>query len=139
VRGRAISDLSRINQVDRKTFLQFECEEEEEMTFDEYQKLACRTANKDLSSDQMLSMTALGLGGESGEAEDMVKKAVFHGHTLDKEKLTKELGDVLWYLAVMAETIGVPMSEVAEKNVAKLKARYPEGFSAERSINRTDE
>jgi NTP pyrophosphatase (non-canonical NTP hydrolase) len=108
------------------------------MTFDEYQDLADRTRNKDLTLEQCLAMTGLGLGGEAGEAQDLVKKHLFHGHALDKEKLAKELGDVLWYVAVMANVIGVSMSEVAARNIAKLRARYPEGFSVERSVNRTE-
>jgi NTP pyrophosphatase (non-canonical NTP hydrolase) len=111
---------------------------EQEMTFDEYQDLADRTRNKDLTLEQCLAMTGLGLGGEAGEAQDLVKKHLFHGHALDKEKLTKELGDVLWYVAVMANVIGVSLSEVAARNIAKLRARYPEGFSVERSVNRIE-
>ena len=106
------------------------------MNFDEYQQLALRTANKDLSENDRLAMTALGLVGEAGECADLLKKHLFHGHPLDAVKLTKELGDVLWYIAVMAHEIGVDLEVVAMMNVAKLKARYPEGFTEEKSLNR---
>jgi len=103
------------------------------MNFNEYQKLAKRTA-KDLN----LTEFALGLGGEAGECQEIVKKVVFHGHELDHEKLVKELGDVLWYLALLAETIGVELEEVAKVNIDKLKERYPDGFESEKSINREE-
>lgn len=85
-----------------------------------------------------LSGLSLGLAGESGEVADCVKKIVAHGHPLDAEKLAKELGDVLWYLAVMADAIGYSLEDIAAQNIVKLKARYPEGFSHERSLTRED-
>jgi NTP pyrophosphatase (non-canonical NTP hydrolase) len=80
----------------------------------------------------------LGLVGESGEVVDLIKKHVYHGHPLDSDKLLKELGDVLWYVAALATALDVELSEVAAKNIAKLTARYPEGFSSEASMNRVD-
>lgn len=85
-----------------------------------------------------LGVWALGLAGESGEVADLIKKHLGHGHSLDKGKLTKELGDVLWYIAVLSSEVGMSLEEVAEANLAKLRARYPEGFSTERSLNRND-
>jgi NTP pyrophosphatase (non-canonical NTP hydrolase) len=108
------------------------------VNFNEYQVLAARTRAHDLNDREALSMAALGLAGESGECADYVKKHLYHGHPLDRDKAVKELGDVLWYVAIMAKEIGVELSEVAEKNIAKLRARYPEGFSTERSMNRSE-
>jgi NTP pyrophosphatase (non-canonical NTP hydrolase) len=102
---------------------------------DEYQKLAARTSNADLSY-QRLAVSALGLVGEAAEATEMVKKHIGHGHALDKEKLTAELGDVMWYVADLCTLLGIDMSDVATANIEKLKKRYPEGFSPERSQNR---
>lgn len=73
----------------------------------------------------MLVWNALGLAGEAGEVADTIKKAVFHRHGLDQDKLVKELGDVLWYLAALASKLGVSLDEVAERNIAKLKERCP--------------
>ncbi|MBQ2862402.1 MAG: nucleoside triphosphate pyrophosphohydrolase family protein, partial [Oscillospiraceae bacterium] len=67
-----------------------------------------------------------------------VKKHLFHGHELDREALIKELGDVAWYLAEASEALDVSLDEVFERNIEKLKKRYPEGFSSERSINREE-
>jgi NTP pyrophosphatase (non-canonical NTP hydrolase) len=108
------------------------------MELDEYQQLALRTAGHRDSTEQVLTYTALGLAGESGEVAEMIKKAFYHGHPLDRDALCKELGDVLWYLAVMASALGVALDQIAGENIAKLERRYPEGFSASRSLNRVE-
>jgi NTP pyrophosphatase (non-canonical NTP hydrolase) len=56
-----------------------------------------------------------------------------------KEKLIKELGDIAWYLAEAAYALDINLSDVLEGNINKLKARYPEGFSVSKSINREDD
>ena len=83
-----------------------------------------------------LTMGALGLCGEAGEFADLVKKHLYQGHPLDRGHLKKELGDVAWYLAISAEALDLSLSEVLQANIDKLKARYPEGFAAERSRRR---
>lgn len=82
---------------------------------------------------------ALGLAGEAGEVCDLLKKHWGHLHPLDHEKLKKELGDVLWYVAALAVQFGLTLDEVALANVAKLTARYPKGhFDVADSIARVD-
>lgn len=108
------------------------------MDINEYQNLAMRTLNRELSEREMLTNAVMGLCGESGEACDIVKKHLFHGHELDREALIKELGDVAWYLAEASESLGISLDEIFEKNIEKLKKRYPEGFSFEKSKNRTE-
>jgi NTP pyrophosphatase (non-canonical NTP hydrolase) len=108
------------------------------MNLDEYQRLALRTAGHREDVQRVLTYTALGLTGESGEVAETIKKTFYHGHPLDKEALSKELGDVLWYLAVMADGLGLSLEQIAAENIKKLRARYPEGFSEERSRNRED-
>jgi NTP pyrophosphatase (non-canonical NTP hydrolase) len=108
------------------------------MRMDEYQQLALRTAGHREDRQQVLTYTALGLTGESGEVAEMIKKAFYHGHALEREKLSKELGDVLWYLAVMASGLGLSLDRIASENIDKLRARYPDGFSEEHSRNRVD-
>lgn len=105
--------------------------------FDEYQRAAMRTANRDaLSADEMLLNAAMGMNGEAGEVIDHLKKARFQGGNLDRTKLIRETGDLLWYCALMAEALCVPLSEIAQINIAKLHARYPDGFDADRSNHR---
>lgn len=107
------------------------------MTLDEYQNLAMRTAGGE--GDAMaLAVASLGLAGEAGEVVELVKKHLGHGHGLDREKLQKELGDVLWYVARVADWADLSLGDIAAANVAKLRARYPAGFSHERSVNRDE-
>lgn len=104
------------------------------MTFNEYQKEAMRIASG--MSGYLLLNGVMGLNGEAGECIDIVKKYMFQGHELDKEHIAKELSDCLWYIAVAAEGIGYKLDDIAEMNVEKLRKRYPDGFSTERSVNR---
>ena len=106
------------------------------MTPNEYQKLAMTTLNPQLTRKDVLINAVMGLCGESGEAIDIVKKHLHQGHELDREKLIKELGDIAWYLAEAATALEIDLETVLERNIEKLKSRYPEGFSAERSIHR---
>lgn len=106
------------------------------MTVNEYQKLAMTTLNPALDRKDVLINGVMGLCGESGEAIDIVKKWLAQGHELDREKLAKELGDVAWYLAETAWALEIPLEEILQANIDKLKKRYPEGFDSDRSIHR---
>ena len=106
------------------------------MNLDDYQTKAVRTASRDGDPQMALAVLGLGLTGEAGEAADLIKKHVGHGHPLDVAKLEKELGDVLWYIAVTAWQLGIPLSHIATKNIEKLWQRYPAGFSSAASIGR---
>lgn len=107
----------------------------EAMTMNEYQALAQRTASTDAEVEK-IDNGILGLCGEVGEIADQWKKHLYQGHELDKGHMIEELGDVLWYCAELAAGLGVGLAEVAERNVDKLRRRYPNGFEAERSVNR---
>lgn len=104
--------------------------------FDQYQENAKRTLNTEIEEQYKFANLGMGLAGEAGEVCDYLKKVVFHEHQLDQEKLCDELGDVLWYLANLAAAVDVSLSEVAKKNVEKLRRRYPNGFEASRSQKR---
>jgi NTP pyrophosphatase (non-canonical NTP hydrolase) len=104
-----------------------------------YQEQAMKTANAMCGSREDFAVLALGLTGESGEVADIIKKYVGHGHDLDKEKLKKELGDVLWYVAVLSQQLGFTLGQVMQANVNKLSARYPNGFNTEDSKLKRDE
>ena len=107
------------------------------MTINEYQTAALRTAQTDkLTARELLLNSALGLCGESGEVADLLKKYHFQGHNLDLDHVAKELGDISWYHAVGAYAIGYDLETILQMNVDKLKARYPNGFSTDRSLHR---
>lgn len=105
------------------------------MTGNKYQQLALRTSSHGSSGDMVLN-GVMGLNGEAGECIDIVKKHLFQGHPLDTDKLLDELGDVLWYVAITADGIGVPLENIMQHNIDKLRKRYPDGFDAERSVHR---
>ena len=80
----------------------------------------------------------LGLAGEAGETLDMVKKWLFHEKDLDLEHLKKELGDVMWYVAMLCDSFGFNLDEILQMNVDKLIARYPDGFDPDKANNRAE-
>ena len=106
------------------------------MEINEYQSLAMTTLNKDIPQNQLIINAALGLSGEVGEVNDLLKKHLFQGHDLNKNDLINELGDIAWYLAEAATALNISLEEILVKNIEKLKKRFPDGFSKERSINR---
>lgn len=81
----------------------------------------------------------LGLSGEAGELNDLVKKWIFHKKPLDREHMKKEIGDVCWYIADICHSMGFNLDEIFQMNIDKLKARYPEGFSERRANNRSED
>ena len=106
------------------------------MTLEEYEQLAARTLNTTLTREQRLLDATAGLAEEAGEALGLVRKHVFMNHALDTSRLVTELGDALWCLTAAAGALGVSLEEVAAANIAKLRKRYPGGYSAERSVRR---
>ncbi len=112
------------------------------MEFNEYQDQAERTLQKDsFTHITLINNMVYGLIGEMGELVDVLKKYVYHGHPLDDKRLdqiTKECGDLLWYLAGVATIFNLPLEHIARTNIEKLRQRYPDGFSRERSLNREE-
>ena len=108
------------------------------MTGNEYQKLAMRTCGIPAGRpDDRLRHAVLGLASEAGEVAGMLQK-VYQGHPFDPQHAQKELGDCLWMIAEACEALGVDMDEVMQQNIDKLRARYPDGFDAERSRCRAE-
>ncbi len=108
-----------------------------EMTLNEYARLAQRTSNQKAACDKREN-GCLGLAGEAGEVCDVLKKHLYQGHELDRVKMALELGDVLWYVVGTAAGLDLTLEDIARMNIAKLERRYPEGFDAERSVNRDE-
>lgn len=97
------------------------------MTFNEYQKLALKTAQNDYGPLIQRTIWAMGVAGEAGEVIEKWKKIVAYKegkvNDEDKEELAKELGDVVWYIAVMCHSLGLNLDDVMQHNVAKLADR----------------
>ena len=104
-------------------------------TFKLYEFEAMKTSTS-LPKIELIKNAVLGLNGESGEIADLIKKHLYQGHDLHREKLIEELGDVLWYCALMSKALDISLSEVALKNIEKLRLRYGETFNAQRSVER---
>ena len=106
------------------------------MELEEYQLKATRTMNKELTfKDSVLNM-CIGLSGEVGEINDIIKKHYFQGHNLDRSHLIEEIGDVFFYLVNLCSLYGIEADKCIENNHYKLLLRYPDGFEVEKSINR---
>ncbi|MCC1487994.1 nucleoside triphosphate pyrophosphohydrolase family protein [Bacillus tropicus] len=115
----------------------------------DYQEATLRTWNNKTDFGGRVSNAALGLTGEAGEVADIVKKAIYHGHGFqpshgpgeedgNTHKLALELGDIMYYVSIMAHEMGYTLQDIAEMNIAKLAKRYPDGFSREASQARVD-
>lgn len=102
------------------------------MNFSEYQEQSRRTR----SGEPDLIVAALGLCGESGEVADNIKKHISQGHPFDHGKIANEIGDIMWYVSLACDALGITMEHAAELNIEKLRKRYPDGFDPERSMNR---
>ncbi|GIN93350.1 nucleotide pyrophosphohydrolase [Siminovitchia terrae] len=105
------------------------------MRLNEFQELSKRTLPKGELKDKLANY-GMGIAGEAAEVTDELKKVVFHGHDLSVDKVKKELGDNLHYIAGIATFLGLTLEEIAYENIQKLKERYPTGFSEEASRNR---
>ncbi len=99
------------------------------MELSEYQRLSRRTAQYPRAA--WLSYPALGLAGEAGEVAEHAKKAIRDdaGEVSDERraKMSKELGDVLWYVAQLASELELDLDDVAQANLDKLLSRQRRG------------
>jgi len=108
----------------------------------DYQILAGRTL-PDMplepdASDRFLLQLTLSLCGEAGELANIIKKIVGHGHPINTSAIKGELGDCMWYVAALATYFGLRLDVIGEENLAKLRRRYPGGFSEHASIHREE-
>ena len=108
------------------------------MEIKEFQLKSTRTLNQALPKDMNIVNMCLGTYGEFSEVSELIKKHVFQGHELNREKVKEELGDTMFYLVNLATELDIDMTEVLQNNVDKLLVRYPEGFTAKASVERVD-
>ncbi|HKR82391.1 MAG TPA: nucleoside triphosphate pyrophosphohydrolase family protein [Candidatus Saccharimonadales bacterium] len=110
------------------------------MTFDEYQKQALTTAVNTYEPLMAKTIWAMGVAGEAGEVVEKWKKIVAYKDGKvsqeDLDELAKELGDVVWYIAVLAHTLGLSFENVMQRNVEKLKSRQSRGVIRGKGDNR---
>lgn len=97
------------------------------------QKIKDRLQNTDTVR---LLHAMIGLCTEGGEIQDQIKKHIFYGKDIDKVNLVEELGDLMWYVAIAADTLGVSLEEIMERNNAKLEARYGKVFTEQAALVR---
>ncbi len=111
------------------------------LTFIEYQVGAKRTA-PDLGSLPLnLVHAALGMATEAGEFATCTKRVLAYGKVIDDAMVAhmlEETGDLLWYCALAAEHMGIPLETIAQANLDKLRIRYPDKFSGEAAEARAD-
>ena len=111
------------------------------MTFDEYQKQSLKTIVQNRHDDLIgKTILALGIAGEAGEVADKWKKILAYQNgevsEADRAELAKEMGDVLWYLAVFAEELGLKLDDIAKGNLTKLASRQARDVIKGRGDNR---
>ena len=104
----------------------------------DYIELANRTTSASWNKEVPMEIIhgAIGISGEAGEILDSVKKSLFYNKPLDKENLILEMGDVLWYMALMMKTLNVTFEQVQRLNIKKLSIRYPEDFKDVDAVNK---
>ena len=110
------------------------------MNFDEYQKQAQQTVITHIDPLMDKTIWVLGISGESSEIAEKWKKIVAYenGEITEEKKaeLAKEMGDVLWYLAAFAQTLGLSLQDIAEANIEKVLSRKQRGVTRGRGDNR---
>ena len=108
------------------------------MTGNEYQKLASRTISEDMTRADQEYHALHGMVGEIGELHSIYQKRYQGHYETTSEHRMKEVGDLLWFIAEYCTACGWDLEDVMTMNIDKLRARYPEGFSAERSLHRKE-
>jgi NTP pyrophosphatase (non-canonical NTP hydrolase) len=110
------------------------------MNLNDYQQQALKTASSTGDDFKDLLHWVLGINGEAGEVAEKLKKIIRDKDSTiseaDKQELAKEVGDVLWYLAVFAHQLGVPLQDIAQANLEKLKSRQARGVLGGSGDNR---
>ena len=106
---------------------------------------AIRTENRDFEgigarlsnpSNIRISHAAIGMVTEAAEFLDAYKKHGFYGKALDNVNLKEEIGDMLYYIAIACDELGITFEEAMATNIAKLQARYPQKFTLDNAVNR---
>jgi NTP pyrophosphatase (non-canonical NTP hydrolase) len=111
------------------------------MKLKDYKEQSERTESKTYYFNRITESTLHGVIGiitEAGELLDAIKKGIFYGQVIDKENIKEELGDIMWYIAILLREFDWDMKDILSDNIDKLKKRYPEKFTTENSKLRLD-
>jgi len=94
----------------------------------EYQKLCKKTAKSFENRNEEIADWGLGVAGEAGDLAGCIKKTFFHGND-QKRGIRENIGDTMWYLAMICNFFDWDFNEILAENIAKLTKRYPQGFT----------
>lgn len=115
------------------------------MTPQEYVANAVRTESNDFMAikerfgkEEIIRLihASQGMQTESAEFTDVLKKYLFYGKETDRTNMAEEIGDIMWYVAIACDALGVDLEEVMKTNINKLKARFPDKFTESDAVNR---
>lgn len=113
-------------------------EEKKEMRPDEYVQLAMRSLKEVSNFHYNLNHSLHGLSSEVGEIADIIKKHIIYEQPFNRSHMEEELGDLMWYVALMCYANGFSLEAIMQQNIAKLMKRYPEKFTPEAAAARAD-
>jgi len=99
------------------------------MDLKEYQKLCKLTARKGKDVNEDLCNWGLGVSGEAGDIASCIKKLIFHENDSIKEGIKENIGDMMWYVSMICNSLGWDFEKILDENIKKLKERYSQGFS----------
>lgn len=108
------------------------------MNGNQYQNLAARTINQNLTPKGQEHHAIYGMCGEIGELQSLYQKT-YQGHVFDESHAKKELGDLLWFIAEYCTAMGWAIEDIMELNIEKLRVRYPDGFDSVLSLHRKED
>jgi NTP pyrophosphatase (non-canonical NTP hydrolase) len=108
------------------------------MEMKDYIENACKTESviDQANVNTRILHAGMGLVTEAGELMDALKRHTYYGKEMDLVNVKEECGDIMWYLAILFDELGTSFEEVAETNIKKLSARYPDKFDSKRAIER---
>lgn len=106
------------------------------MDLKEFQQQAARTFLSTDNKDLDVMHCLVGMQTELGELADPFKKGIFYGREVDLVNVSEEIADTLWYVVNLCRLTGIDLEKALDNNIAKLKVRFPEKFTAENAIHR---
>ncbi len=98
----------------------------------EYQKICQKTAKKFKNKEKEILVWGLGITSEAGDVAGCIKKTFIHNND-QKDGIKENIGDIMWYTAMICNYFNWDFDEILKENIQKLKKRYPRGFTIKRA------